>query len=102
MKVYGSVEELVKNTDQLKGKQKENVINFGDQGLLSKKLATIIRDVPIEFNWDDLEMGERDDEKLKAILIEFEFNALGKRYFGKDFKAGRGVPAFRRGVSGLL
>ena len=90
MKIYGSVEELVKNTDQLKGKQKENVINFGEQGLLSKQLATIIRDVPIEFDWDDLEMGERDDEKLKKILIEFEFNALGKRYFGKDFKAGRG------------
>jgi len=90
MKIYGSVEELVKNTDQLKGKQKENVINFTEQGLLSKELATIILDVPIEFEWDDLEMGERDDEKLRALLIEFEFNALGKRYFGKDFKAGRG------------
>lgn len=90
MKVYGSIEELVKNTDQLKGKQKENVINFAEQGLLSKKLATIILDVPIEFDWDDLTMGERDDEKLKALLVEFEFNALGKRFFGKDFKAGRG------------
>jgi len=93
MKQFGSVEELVKSTDQLKGKQKENVINFAEQGLLSKKLATIILDVPIEFDWDDLEMGERDDDKLKALLVEFEFNALGKRYFGKDFKAGRGFEA---------
>ncbi|MFT4551240.1 MAG: DNA polymerase-1 [Verrucomicrobiales bacterium] len=90
MKIYGSVEELIKNTDQLKGKQKENVINFAEQGLLSKRLATIILDVPIEFDWDDFKMGGRNDEKLREIIIEFEFNALGKRYFGKDFKAGRG------------
>ena len=104
MKQFGSVEVLVDSTDQLKGKQKENVINFRDQGLLSKKLATIILDVPIEFDWEDFEMGERNDEKLKEILIEFEFNALGKRFFGKDFKAGRGFesPDDEEGVAASL
>ena len=85
MKTYGSVEELIKNTDQLKGKQKENVINFAEQGLLSKKLATIILDVPIEFDWDDLEMGDRDDEKLKQfadrVRVQCPRNAILRERF---------------------
>ena len=46
---YGSMEGILENTDQLKGKQKENLENFAEQGLLSKKLATIVTDVPVEF-----------------------------------------------------
>jgi len=87
---FGSIETLLKSTDQLKGKQKENLENFADQALLSKKLATIILDVPIDAEWDNLVLGGRDDEKIKALLTELEFNTLGKRILGKDFAAGRG------------
>ena len=90
---FGSIEELLKNTDKLKGKQKENVEKFSEQALLSKRLATIILDVPIDVAWGDLEIGERNDEAIKEICVEFEFNSLGKRLFGGDFKAGRGQAA---------
>ena len=62
---YGSLEGLLANTEQLKGKQKENVINFSDQGILSKKLATIILDVDVEFVPEHLIMCPPDAEKVK-------------------------------------
>ena len=87
---FGSIENLLKSTDQLKGKQKENLENFADQALLSKKLATIILDVPIEADWDNLVLGGRDEAKIQSLLTELEFNTIGKRILGKDFNAGRG------------
>jgi len=87
---FGSIENLLKSTDQLKGKQKENLENFADQALLSKKLATIILDVPIQAEWDDLIIGGRDESKIQSLLTELEFNTIGKRILGKDFNAGRG------------
>ncbi len=87
---YGSVEGLLANSHKLKGKQKENVSKFADQALLSKKLATIITDAPVEVNETDLALTGRDDERLKSLFVQFEFNAIGKRLFGNDFKAGRG------------
>ena len=82
LKEFGSVEELVKNTDKLKGKQKENVENFGQQGILSKELATIIVDVPVEFDEKALEYTGFDEEKLKALFEDLEFRTLAKRVFG--------------------
>jgi DNA polymerase-1 len=78
---YGSIEGLIANTDELKGKMKENVVNFSEQGLLSKKLATILLDVPIDFNEEDLKYQEPDYDKLKAIFEELEFKTLAKRIF---------------------
>jgi DNA polymerase-1 len=76
LKEYGSVENLIANSDQLKGKQKENVENFGAQGLLSKKLATIIVDVPVDFDEQALEYNGFDEEKLKGLFEELEFRTL--------------------------
>lgn len=87
---YGTIENLLENTDKLKGKQKERVEENKEQALLSKKLARIIVDVPIDADFDDFKLGDRDDEKLKALCVEFEFNSIGRRLFGEDFKAGRG------------
>ena len=81
LKMFGSVENLVKNVDQLKGKQKENVENFGDQGIMSKELATIKIDVPIEFNEKELTYEEPDKEKLAKVFTELEFRTLLKRVF---------------------
>ncbi|MEM6915262.1 MAG: 5'-3' exonuclease H3TH domain-containing protein, partial [Verrucomicrobiota bacterium] len=87
---FGSVEGLLENTDQLKGKQKENVENNREQALLSKKLVTIMTDAPITEGFDEIEISARNDEELKSLFVEFEFNAIGKRLFGDDFEAGRG------------
>jgi DNA polymerase-1 len=80
---YGSIENLLANTEDLKGKQKENVENFADQGLISKKLATIILDCPVEFNESVYKRKEIDEKPLTDILKELEFNQLGKRILGK-------------------
>lgn len=87
---WGSVEELLANTDQLKGKLKERVEENAEQAKLSKQLATIIRDVPVPHAIEELALQEKDDEAVKSLFVEFEFNALGKRLFGKEFVAGRG------------
>ena len=87
---YGGVEQLIENIDELKGKQRENVENNKDQALLSKKLATIIIDVPVDLDWDDLRLEDKNNEAVSGIFIEFEFNSLGKRILGKEFVAGRG------------
>ena len=81
---YGSIEQLLKSTDDLKGKQKENVINFGEQGLLSKKLATIELNVPVEVDFDAMLIDNWDEEKLLAIFSEMEFRFLAQRVLGVD------------------
>jgi DNA polymerase-1 len=84
LKEYGDVENLIANMDKLKGKQKENVENYSEQGLLSKKLATIIVDVPIDFDEKSLEYNGFDEEKLKALFEDLEFRTLAKRVFGSS------------------
>jgi DNA polymerase-1 len=83
---YGTIEELLKNTDKLKGKQRENVEKFGEQGLLSKRLATILQTVPIDFNPSDYAYEGPDEEKLKAIFAELEFRTLTQRVFKETIK----------------
>jgi len=78
---YGSVENLLQNTDKLKGKQKENVENFSDQALISKELATIILDVPIEFDEEDLKISDPDPVALKKLFDELEFRNFARRFF---------------------
>ncbi len=78
---FGSIETLIAGADKLKGKQKENVIAHSDQALLSKELATIIIDVPIEVTWEDLILSPRNEDALKTLFTEFEFRTLTKRLF---------------------
>lgn len=86
---YGSVENLVEHANDLKGKQKENVIEFGKQGILSKKLATISVDVPVEFNEENLLYTEPHKDKLIALLDELEFKTTKKRLFGESDDSGK-------------
>ncbi|MFZ9188041.1 MAG: 5'-3' exonuclease H3TH domain-containing protein, partial [Algoriphagus sp.] len=81
LKEFGTVEGVVANADQLKGKQRENVENFGAQGILSKELATIKIDVPVDFDEVDLRYDGMDEEKLRAIFSELEFRTLAARLF---------------------
>ena len=81
---YGSVENLIDHAHELKGKQQENVINFADQGRVSKMLATIICDVDVEFNEGELIMCDVDSEKVMDIFTELEFRSLAKRVIGEE------------------
>ena len=81
---YGSMENLFANVQDLKGKQKENVENFQEQGLMSKMLATIIRDVPVEFDEAELKVCPVDNEAVKDIFTELEFRTLAKRIIGEE------------------
>ncbi|MFM7644097.1 MAG: DNA polymerase I [Sphingomonadales bacterium] len=81
---YGSMEGLFANVHELKGKQKENVENFQQQGLMSKLLATIIRDVPVEFDEQDLRVCPVNANAIRDIFTELEFRTLAKRIIGEE------------------
>ena len=82
---YGSVENLIAHADELKGKQKENVINFAEQGLMSKALATINLEVPVEFDEEELKAKEPDLPALMSLFEELEFKTFAKRFL-EDYK----------------
>ena len=85
IKQYGSMEEIISHSHELKGKQRENVELFAEQGLLSKKLATILLDAPVELDEEGLEMGPPSRDVLEPLFAELEFRTLGKRVFGDEF-----------------
>src|ERR1043166_2148539 len=88
---YDNVENLLGHTGELKGRVKETLETNRDQALLSKRLVTILCDTPCPIELEKLKLRPPDEEKLKGLLVEFEFNSIGRRLFGEDFKAGRGV-----------
>ena len=74
--LYGSMEGLIEHTHELKGKMKEKVEANAELGLLSKKLATILLDVPVEFDAKNFELDKPDHEKVNEIFQELEFRRL--------------------------
>ncbi len=89
IKEYGSMENVIANAENIKGKLGENIRNNVEQARISKQLATIILDVPVEVNDDDLLMSLPDKEKLSQLFTELEFRSLGKRILGEDFSVNR-------------
>jgi DNA polymerase I len=81
LKKYGSVENIITHAGELKGKLKERVEQFGEQAVLSKKLATIFLEVPVEFHEENLRYTGPDTEKLKPIFDDLEFKTLAARVF---------------------
>lgn len=81
---FGSVENLLENTDKLKGKLKERVEGNVQQIIDSKFLATIKIDVPVDFDESKLIREERNETELRRIFEELEFRALADRIFGKQ------------------
>ncbi|MEM1124165.1 MAG: DNA polymerase, partial [Bacteroidota bacterium] len=111
---FDSVEGLLANTDQLKGKQKEKVEQFAEQGRLSKTLATIDINVPIQFDAKRYEIEAFDRERLEKVFKELEFRSLAKsilgvtastevgqqgNLFGNPLAAGATTPAPKRFVN---
>jgi len=84
---FGSMENLFENTDKLKGKQKENVENNKEIGILSKKLATIITDVPVEFHEENFHLDPPNIEKVQEIFNDLEFKRLLESVY-KTYKIG--------------
>jgi DNA polymerase-1 len=82
---YGSVENLIAHAEELKGKQKENVIEYAEQGLMSKMLATINLEVPVKFNEEELKAKEPNLPALMALFEELEFRTFAKRFL-EDYK----------------
>ena len=83
LKKYRTVEGIIEHAAELKGKQKDLVLQFGEQAILSKKLARIIIDVPIAFDEASLAYRGPDADKLKPIFNELEFKAISARAFGE-------------------
>lgn len=85
---YGSIENLLDNTHQLKGAIKEKIEANKEKGLLSKKLATILLDCPVEFDEEAFELSKPDVEKTDALFQELEFRQM-KTQFDKLFGSGK-------------
>ena len=81
---FHSVEELVDSTDQLKGKQKERLEEHREQALLSKKLAVINTEAPIQFDATRYQIDPPDKDRLAEIFKELEFRTLSKQILGED------------------
>jgi DNA polymerase-1 len=80
LKEYGSMENLLANTHQLKGKMKENIEANAEKGILSKKLATIITDCNVTFDEHDYELSKPDTEKVEALFQELEFRRMAEQF----------------------
>ena len=80
LKQFGSLENLLDNLDQVQGKLKEKIEANKDLGVLSKKLATIITDVPVQFNEKDYELSEPDMQAATAIFEELEFRRIQENF----------------------
>ena len=81
---YGSMENILAHTHELKGKQKENFENFAEQALLSKRLATIDTKVPIDYTEEQLLVEPYNTEELEKLFGELEFKNLSRRILGKE------------------
>tara|TARA_A100001388_G_scaffold277000_1_gene266417 strand:+ start:3852 stop:6473 length:2622 start_codon:yes stop_codon:yes gene_type:complete len=80
LKEYGSLEGLIENVSELKGKIKDKIIENKELGFLSKKLATIITNVPVDYNFNDLKISEPNNDKIISIFDELEFRRLKETY----------------------
>lgn len=84
IKDYGTIEKMYEDTSKLKGKLKEKVDNHKEMALQSKRLATIILDVPVEFNEDELRLKEINKEALRELFAEIEFRGIAQKLLGED------------------
>ena len=85
---YGSVENVIAHVEELKGKQAENVRNYAQQGLLSKHLATIMLNAPVELDEEELELNEPDVPALMELFDELEFRTFKQRFI-RDYNVVR-------------
>lgn len=79
IKEFGSIENIIENIDSVKGSPRKKIEENKELAIMSKRLATIIRDVPIDFDLEKLEFGDYDKSKLIEVFNELDFNSLISR-----------------------
>lgn len=96
---YDTVEGLIEHAHELKGKQKERVIEFAEQGKLSKLLATIVTDVPVEFSEEDCRIEPMNKPLLEKLFRELEFRSIARKIlgYGEEEEAAQAVSATGQG-----
>lgn len=94
VKDFGTIENLLENTDKLKGKLKEKVENNKEKALQSKWLATIILDVPVEFNEELLALKPINKELLRDLFSELEFRGIAQKILGEDIGGAKDSASF--------
>ncbi len=85
LKLYGTLEGVLDNADKITGSMGEKVRAGKKSAIMSKKLATIITNVPVTFHEEDFRLKEKNKSALAEIFNELEFKTLGKRILGEDF-----------------
>ncbi len=102
IKQYGSIENILSHTHELKGKLKENLEQHAEQGLISKRLATIILHVPLTIDEELLRIKSPERSLLEPLFAELEFRTLGKRVFGEQFTVpeGKGMAGIQQDLFG--
>lgn len=102
LKEYGTLENVLENAHNIKGKLGEKVVAGKDLAIMSKKLATIITDVPVDIEENAFLVSEWNKEDLSQIFSELEFRTLGKRVLGDEFslepKAGEQTDLFGKAI----
>lgn len=89
---YNTLENVLANAENIKGALGNKIREGKDLAILSKKLATIITDAPIEFNEEKFKVGKIDKQKLNEIFTELEFKSLGKRVLGDEYSVFEAAP----------
>ena len=92
---YGTLENVLQNTDSIKGALGEKIRNGKELAIMSKKLATIITNVPVDFHEEDFRIKECNKSALKEMFHELEFKTMGRRVFGDETTA---ATALQKGV----
>lgn len=92
LKEYDTIENILANADNIKGALGEKIRNGKEMAIMSKKLATIITNVPVDFHEEDYRLKEWNKEALVEVFTELEFKTLGKRILGDVFNAFHSAP----------
>jgi len=92
LKEYGTLENILENADNIKGALGEKIRAGKEDAIMSKKLATIITTVPVEFHEEDYRLKEWNKQELIDVFTELEFKTLGKRILGDDFNVFNSAP----------
>jgi DNA polymerase-1 len=97
LKEYGTLENILDHADEIKGSLGEKIRNGKEAAIMSKKLARIITDVPVQFHEEDYKLKEWNIPELREIFTDLEFKALGKRILGDEFNIFEKVAALPSG-----
>jgi len=99
---FGTIENMIANTDKLKGKQQELVKTYADQARLSRQLAVIDTNVPVDFDEESFRCQPANRDELMRLLDELEFRAIKKKLFGEDDTAPKTSPKKKAGGTGQM